>query len=297
MKSFASIRSIQLLILMLLILSLPVFAQTSLWQVSKGGKHLYLGGTIHVLGHEDYPLPEEFEQAFSHSDKIVFETDIAQAREPAFAKKLMAQMLYTPGKSLKNVLDDSTYQRLADYFSDKVSMDQIDAMKPGMVVIMMAAIEYQSMGMVIIGVDEHFWNLAQQTGKKIDTLETMDEQLSFLVNMGLGNENELILNTLNDLKQTKSMINLLRTSWRTGNDAEMKKIILQDMIDNYPELYQTILVKRNLNWLPHLETMFKDESVALILVGALHLVGEDGLLQLLRNKGYEVTYFKEKDNR
>ncbi len=279
-------------LIILCIASLPCFAQTSLWQISKGDKVLYLGGTIHVLGQDDYPLPGEFEQAFSKSGKIVFETDLGQARKPDFSEKLMDQMLYLPGETLQDVLDNKTYQRLSNYFSEKLPMAQIDVLKPGMVVIMMAAIEFQNIGLVLAGVDEHFWTLAEQDGKKVGALETVDEQLSFLVNMGKGNENELILNTLNDLNKMELMINQIRESWRSGDEAKMKKIILQDMIDTYPELYQSLLVKRNMNWLPKIEALIDDDKTTLVLVGTLHLVGDDGLLQLLRNKGYDVTYFK-----
>ncbi len=291
MKSCVSILSTCLLSLILLVFSVSVSAQTSLWQISKGDKRLYLGGTVHVLGYEDYPLPEEFAQAFSNSKKVVFETDIVKAKEPEFAQKLLRQMTYPQGKSLKDVLNKQTYQRLVAYFSDKVPMAQIDTMKPGMVVLMLSAIEFQRMGLVTVGVDEHFWNLARQEGKSIGTLETLDEQLGFLVNMGKGNENELIMSTLNELKQVDLMINTLRSAWRAGNELEMKNIVLQDMADDYPELYQSMLVKRNHNWLPHIEAMMDNEGIALVLVGALHLVGDDGLLQLFRNKGYEVTHF------
>ena len=276
----------------LIIASLSVSAQTSLWKVSQGDKILYLGGTVHVLGHEDYPLPKEYEAAFSKSGKIVFETDIAQAKKPEFAQKLMQRMVYPEGQSLQDVLEKPVYERLLRYF-EKTNLPkaQIDAMKPGLIVIMLSAIEFQRVGMVTIGVDEHFWNKAKHDNKLIGTLETLDEQLEFLVNMGQGNENELILNTLNDLDEVEVMINSLRKAWRTGNELEMKNIVLDDMVTDYPELYEDMLVNRNNNWMPQIEKMLRDKNTALVLVGALHLVGDKGLLQLLRDKGYQVELF------
>ena len=282
--------SITVFAVILMILSVSVSAQTSLWQVSKDGRVLYLGGTVHVLGQEDYPLPEEFEKAFAAAEKIVFETDIAQARTPAFAQRMMQKMLYPSGQSLKDVLDKQTYKRLSEYFADKVPMAQIDGLKPAMVVLMLTAIEFQRMGMVIAGVDEYFWSRAQEENKQTGTLESIDEQLSFIVNMGKGNENELIQNTLDDIKRTDSMIASLKSAWRPGDDVELEKIILQEMIDDYPELYQSLLVRRNNNWLPYIEALLQNNDIELVLVGALHLVGDDGLLQLLRNKGYDVEH-------
>ncbi|MDX2503262.1 MAG: TraB/GumN family protein [Gammaproteobacteria bacterium] len=282
---------ITLFTVMLMVSSVSVLAQTSLWQVKKGDRTLYLGGTVHVLGQEDYPLPDEFEKAFSTADKIVFETDLAQARSPAFSQRMMQQMLYPSGQSLKDVLDKQTYKRLAEYCADKVPMSQIEGIKPAMVVLMLTAIEFQRVGMVIAGVDEHFWALAVEENKQTGTLESIDEQLSFIVNMGKGNENELIQNTLDDIKRTESMIAVLKAAWRSGDEAELEKIILQEMIADYPELYQNLLVRRNNNWLPYIEAMLQNNDIELVLVGALHLIGDDGLLQLLRNKGYDVTLF------
>ncbi|MEN8226489.1 MAG: TraB/GumN family protein [Bacteroidota bacterium] len=277
--------------LFMLFVSITVSAQSSVWQISKGDKVLYIGGTIHVLGQDDYPLPEEFDQAFSEAGKLVFETDITEVKSPAFGQKMMQQMLYPAGQSLKDELDKPTYERLADYFSDKIPMSQIDGLKPGMVVLMLSAIEFQRIGMVLAGVDEHFWGLAVNNNKAIGTLETLDEQLAFIVNMGEGRENELIMNTLDDIKRTEAIILSLLTAWRAGDEPEMERLLLQEMIDDYPQLYQNLLVKRNNNWLPSIEAMIQNEEVEFVLVGTLHLIGDDGLLQQLRDKGYKVSQY------
>ncbi|MCP3850296.1 MAG: TraB/GumN family protein [Gammaproteobacteria bacterium] len=269
----------------------PVYAQTSLWQISKGDHIAYIGGTIHVLSDADYPLPGEFQLAFEKSDQLVFETDIAKAKSPEFAQKMMTQMLYPQGQSLQNKISQKTYKKLTNYFANKIAMEQINTLRPGMVVIMLSAMEFQRIGMTSAGVDEHFWLLAQQQEKKLNYLETLDEQLSFMANMGKGNEDELILNSLNELSKIEAMIASLKQAWRLGDELEMENIVLKDMISDYPKLYQELLVTRNNNWLPSIEQMIFDDDVSLILVGALHLVGDDGLLQMLRDKGYDVKHF------
>ncbi|MCU7938500.1 MAG: TraB/GumN family protein [gamma proteobacterium symbiont of Bathyaustriella thionipta] len=278
-----------------LLFSLQVSAQSSLWQVSKNGHTLYLGGTIHVLEKADYPLPKEFEDAFLKADTVVFETDIAQAKQPEFAQKMMQQMRYPEGKTLKDVLNKTTYQRLSRYFSDKMPMAQVDVFKPGMVVMILSAIELQRLGMVVAGVDEHFWFRAEKAAKNTDILETLDEQLAFLVAMGQGNENELIMNSLDELNEMGAIIDALKKAWRTGDQAVMNSIILQDMMAVYPDLYQKLLVTRNDNWLPKIEKMLQDKRIEFVLVGSLHLMGNDGLLQLLRNKGYQISYYLQSE--
>jgi len=277
--------------LLLLIVSLPAAAQTSLWIISKDGHMLYLGGTVHVLEQADYPLPSEFSQAFARAQKVVFETDIKGTKQAAFAQKMMQQMSLPEGRTLRDVLPEFTYKKLSDYIANQAVMAQIDELKPAMVVIILFAMEFQRLGMSAIGVDEYFWMRAQQQHKKIAVLETLDEQLAFLVTMGKGNENEFILNSLNELGDTDVMVKELKKVWRAGDEAAMETIMLQELTTTYPRLHQSLLVKRNKNWLPKLEKMLKTNTIELVLVGALHLVGEHGLLQLLRNRGYTVSYF------
>lgn len=280
---------IYLMLLLTCFISMDVLAQSSVWKVSYGNNTLYIAGTIHVLGRSDYPLPEEFEKSYGWADTLVFETDISQARSTTFAQKMMQRMLYPPGESLKETLDSETYERLAAYFADKMPMAQVDNLKPAMVVLIMSSLEYQRMGMVIAGVDEHFWMRAIEDEKPTRILETIDEQLDYIVNMGKGKENEMIRNALDEVERIEMIISSLKEAWRSGDRAAIESLILEDMIKDYPELYQSLLVNRNSNWMPHIVEMLEDEPIELVLVGALHLVGEKGLLQMLQNKGYEVT--------
>jgi len=104
----------------------------------------------------------------------------------------------------------------------------------------------------------------------------------------------MILSTIKDMNQMHSIMNILKTAWLHGNEDKLKKAGLDEMIRDYPETYQSLLVKRNNNWMLHIEHMLNNKVIELVLVGALHLVGQDGLLQQLRNKGYNVEKFKLK---
>lgn len=88
------------------------FSETSLWQVTKNGNTLYLGGTIHVLKKEDYPLPVEYSEAFKKSDKLILEANIKAARTPEFGKEVAKMLTYPPGKSLKNAISEKTFNKL-----------------------------------------------------------------------------------------------------------------------------------------------------------------------------------------
>lgn len=269
------------------------FAETSVWHVSKNGNDMYLGGTIHMLKKEDYPLPVEFDMAFKKSDKLVFETDIDKAKMPEFAKKMAQMFSYPPGKSLKKTLNPETFKKLEKHLADRnIPVESFLQFKPSMVVIILTVIELKKIGMVDAGVDEHFHTKAKQAGKATGYFETVDEQLSFLLTMGEGNENEMIMSSITDMNKMESTMALIKAAWLSGDENKMENVALNDMVRDYPKLHKTLLVKRNNDWMPKIEKMMADRPVEMVLVGALHLVGKDGLLQQLRNKGYVVKQFK-----
>jgi uncharacterized protein len=76
-------------------------------------------------------------------------------------------------------------------------------------------------------------------------------------------------------------------SWRAGDAPAIERIVLKDL-RHEPELYQRLLVERNRNWLPQLEALFARKGPALVVVGAAHLVGPDGLVAMLKAKGYAI---------
>lgn len=269
------------------------FAETSVWHISKNGNDLYLGGTIHVLRKDDYPLPVEFQQAYKKSDKLVFETNIEMSQSPEFANKIAQMFTYPAGQSVKNTLNANTLKQLKKHLVDRhIPVESLFRYKPAMIAIVLSIVEYKSMGMVEVGVDQFFHTKAKQAGKPIGELETVDAQLNFLLNMGKGHENELIMSTINDIGKIKSLMAVIKLAWLKGDENAMAKVTIAEMMRDTPDIYQSLLVTRNNNWMPQIERMLTDKPVEMVLVGALHLVGKDGLLQQLRNRGYTVKHYK-----
>ncbi len=268
-------------------------SETSLWKISNKGNELYLGGTIHILKKEDYPLPPEYTRAFKKADKLVLEANVELAKTPEYSKKMTSMLSYPPGKSLKNTLKKETYYALKKYLADRnIPIESFEQYTPQMIVLIVTVMELKKIGMVDIGVDEYFYQKAKKKGKAREYFETIDEQLEFIRTMGQGSEDAMLLSTMRDMQRMQSMIDTLKTAWLNGDEDKLVSIGLTDMMRDYPETYQSLLVNRNNKWIPRIEKMLRDKQVEIILVGALHLVGEDGLLQQLRNKGYNVKKFK-----
>ncbi len=280
------------LILLCLLASFNVFSETSLWRVSKGKSELFIGGTIHILSANDYPLPVEFERAYKMSDQIVFETDLAAMARPEVQQQLLQRVMYKKGQSLKNVISKQTYQALAEHsVSVGLDMNALDQFKPPMVILTLVMAELQRLGMAENGVDDYFNQKAIAEAKSLGALESLQVQLNVIENMGKGHEDEMIMSTIAEMKELPMVMGDMKRAWRTGNTKILEEIGISPMKLDYPELYQSLLVNRNNAWVPKIEALLATPEVEFVLVGALHLVANEGVISKLRALGYRVELF------
>ena len=97
----------------------------------------------------------------------------------------------------------------------------------------------------------------------------------------------MLAETLKELATEAASVNKLGDAWKSGDLAAVETIALADLKSD-PLMYQRLLVERNNNWMPKIEALFARRGRALVVVGAAHLVGPDGLLAKLRAKGYTI---------
>ncbi|MFL2839872.1 MAG: TraB/GumN family protein [Pseudohongiellaceae bacterium] len=265
-------------------------AETSVWRVSDGNNTVYLGGTVHLLRPSDYPLPEEYEQAYQASSELYFETDISSMSDLSVQAQMLQQLTYSDGRTLKTVLSEDAFTALEDYTATiGMPLVMLEQFKPGMIISTLQVLEFQRIGFTPQGVDAFFNTRALGDAKDIGALETIEEQIGFLAAMGEGNESEFILLSLEDLENTNALMEEMITAWRNGDERALQKLFVDDMQQRAPELFDSLLRQRNLRWMPQIEAMFEDPDTEFVLVGAAHLIGGEGLVQLLQGKGYEVS--------
>ncbi|MDD9303472.1 MAG: TraB/GumN family protein [Desulfobacter sp.] len=266
-----------------------VYAGSPVWEVSNGTTRLFIGGTIHVLGQNDYPLPPAFDRAYKNSQTLVFETDIAQTQDPEFAKTLMGQMVYTDNKNLKTLLTPKTFDDLARFAGERgIPMEVLTPFKPGMVMVFLTLAEIERLGVAGIGVDEFYFKKATADQRQMKFLEPPMDQIQFLAKIGEGKENQMIAYILEDIGKLPDLLPIMKKAWRSGNNELMYQQTLAPLKKEYPDLYQTIMVKRNRAWLPVIQKMMTTPEVEFILVGTAHLAGDQGLISLLEKKGYKA---------
>ncbi|MBT0587474.1 TraB/GumN family protein [Alteromonas oceanisediminis] len=262
------------------------------WKVSKGDEYLYIGGTIHVLSSQDYPLPAPFEKAYQDAEWIVFETDINALSSAEFQQQVMNTLTYTDGTTFHSTLNDDTIAALDKHFTSRgVPMQNFVTFKPSFLALTLSNIEFQLIGLTSDGVDHYYAKRARNDGKRVAWLESPTEQLSFMESLGKGEENELITYTLAEIDTLAASVNELRTQWRAGDMEGLAESQLTDMVNDFPAVYDDLLVQRNNRWLPQIEAMFISPEKEFVLVGALHLAGEHSVLKMLADKGYHVEKF------
>jgi uncharacterized protein YbaP (TraB family) len=170
-------------------------------------------------------------------------------------------------------------------------IDNIARLKPSMVILTMTFMKLQQLGVSSEGIDKFFYSKSVLHEKEVSFLETINEQIELLVNMGMGKEDEFIRYSLKDFDRIEKEFAKIIASWRNGTTKEMKKQ-LKEMKSEFPDIYKSMLVDRNNNWIPQIESYLSDEKVEFVLVGALHLHGSDGLLKKLEKKGYAIKQYE-----
>lgn len=284
------LKLLKLSLLLLLLWQSQLQAKTSVWQVKKGNDVVLLGGTVHLLPAAEYPLPAEFETAFAQSSLLYLEAPVPDPADPKAMQAMMQQLQYPAGTGLKQKLSPAVYQQLAEYLqkfgSDAAALDHY---KPGFVAVQLSLLEMSATGISGEGVDSYFANKAKQQNKPVYFLETLDFQIQLIAGMGQGYESEFIRLNLENTADLGPLMHQSIKAWRVGDLAKIDQLLLKDAKVDDPKLFQQMFTQRNQNWLGQIRHMFGNSDKELVLVGVGHLPGDDGLLALLTQAGFEVS--------
>ncbi len=264
-------------------------AQSSVWKVEGKGNTVYIGGTMHLLTPEDYPLPVEFDSAYAWSDVLVLEADLKKMEDPAVVQRMMTMAMYQDGRTLQSVLSEEVYGRLEEECAKiEVPLTSLSKFKPSMVMLIISVTKMQQSGSTSAGVDQYYLSRALADRKALLFLETVDSQLEILFGEEEENEDQLVLQFLDELDQMDALGADIKANWLQGNEKIFRDL-QKEMKKEYPEVYDQVLADRNNNWITIIDSYLDNEDVELVLVGALHVFGTDGIIRMLKKKGYKTT--------
>lgn len=264
--------------------------QNMLWAVSEDGDTVgHLVGSVHYMKPDAYPLPSAYDEAFQASDVLVVETNLDSAQ--AKAQGLIRQLgMYAGQKTLESELADSTYAMLqARSDTLGLKLGRMQRMEPWVLSIIIPATQMQKMGYSgKSGIDTHFFTKAKKAGKERVALETPAEQFRFFDQFSSDRQAAYLHYSLREADRNVQVIDDMVTAWTRGDTEKMETLVQDEMQTNFPDLYQTLIVERNQNWMPTITDLFAGEKRPMIVVGAGHVVGENGLVAMLREEGYTI---------
>ena len=285
MKSrITRIASIMLITLFSIFSSSQLYSSV-FWELKAGNSTIYLLGSIHMGNESMYPLDTAIENRFDRADYLVTEI----ALDNIDASSLKDGMYYPKTDSLPLHIADTTYSKVLDYFSDKgLTRKMIRKMKPAAIVMTMMNIEYMKAGLSpFLGIDMHFTN---KLGKKpLLQLETAESQMDVLNKMG-DNPDEFINSTLLELPNMPAQVDTLIRAWKSGELSSLERLVIEQMkaeSASEEEFTDELLHKRNYAMYDKIKEYMSSDSKYFVIVGAAHLLGDTGIIELLKKDGYQ----------
>jgi len=270
--------------------SLSTHAASPVWAVRGTHNIVYLAGSIHMLPADDAALPAGFARAYADSARLVMELDLGKF-DPMEALAWMTDHGTLPaGTTLRGVLGEQRYGRVsAAAATFGMPMAGLDALAPWVVGIQITDLAYEHEGFdPEQGVEEQLVRRAQADHKPTAGLETLPEELGSLSSLSSADQVRMLDQTIDDLKDLKSELRGVTSAWRSGDAARLAALLSSEYA-SFPSLYKPLVTDRNRRWMPQMEELLRSNDNSLVVVGALHLVGTGGLLELLRGKGYTIT--------
>ena len=265
-------------------------AASPVWAVRGSHNIVYLAGSIHMLPADDAALPAGFTRAYADSTKLVMELDLAKFDPMEAMSWMMDHGTLPAGTTLRGLLGEQRYGRVSGAAAGLgMPMAGLDSLAPWVVGIEITDAAYEREGFdPDQGVEEQLLRLAQTDHKPTAGLETLPEELGSLSSLSSADQIRMLDQTVDELKDLKSEMREVTGAWRSGDRAHLAALLSSEY-GAFPSLYKPLVTDRNQRWLPQVEQLLNGKDNAFVVVGALHLVGDGGLLEMLRRKGYTIT--------
>jgi uncharacterized protein len=264
-------------------------AKHSLWKVTSKINTVFILGSIHVLKQDDYPLDRVIEHAYEKSSRLYFEVNLDTIDEQKMQQLAVTKGTQKGARILKDDLSTQTYEATKKYLSEiGLTIEQFSTVKPWLLATTLIVGELQKLGYDPgQGIDKYFYEKAKKDRKKIDGFETAEYQVNLFSDMAASEQDALLMQTLREIHELGQQFSTVVTAWKSGDTERLSNELLKSF-QEYPAIYKTLLSDRNRNWLPKIQSMIGQGENCMVIVGTAHLVGADGIIAMLKQKGYRV---------
>jgi uncharacterized protein YbaP (TraB family) len=264
-------------------------SKVTLWKVRGDHNTLYLLGSVHVLSRKNYPLKPELNNAFDNSGRVVFEIDLGRFTTKNFRREFRQTALYPAWQSLSKKVSPETIELLKVVLpAYGLTLKRVERLKPWFIAEWLSSRTLEMAGFSeSLGVDIYFFHRARAAGKPVFGLETLRDQARIFDHFNDEENERYLLGTLATLASYPTSVGRLVDAWQSGNVALLDKILNQDKHSD-PLTHEALFSERNTKWVPEIEALSHESENYLVIVGAGHLVGEDGVVAQLKRAGYSV---------
>lgn len=269
------------------------------WWISSESGGAFLMGSVHLGNDAIYPLDSSIEEAFEMANNLVVEVDMSNVDTITTTQLLMEYGTYPEGDGLKGNLSEDLYNRLNAIFGELgISILMMDRFRPWVISTLIEEMQVEEMGYSAeYGIDMYFIKKVKEETKNIIELETAEYQLELLSSFS----DELMIAVIEDIvdhPSTQEDMDRLFNAWEDGDIILFESVVFDDIADTpmFEPYYDKVYNERNYKMAEKIEEFIADDQVYFIIVGAAHLVGEEGLLSILEDRGYEVTQLLRRGN-
>ena len=264
-----------------------------LWEVQSGQNRIYLFGTIHVGRADLYPLPPAVESAYRDSDILALEVDPENQQE---AMTAVMSAMYTPPDNIENHVAPELLASVANVSAGYgLPFEQLRQMKPYLLMFTLTNVEYGKLGFSPEqGLESHFVQRARIDGKRLVALESMTQQFQMLEQLSPQLQAAMLQITVDEISKDEvaGLVSKMIDAWRSG-DMEALEAVLNAEERELPsalaaQFHQRFISERNRAMAQKVESMLQSGKGVFVAVGAMHMVGKDGIPATLAAKGYKV---------
>jgi len=262
----------------------------SVWSVKGKRNTVYLAGSVHALPAEHAALSPQLERAYQAADAIVMEVDLDDLN-PLEAMQFVAEKgTLPPTQSLEDVVGAAKYSKIIE-LAESIDVPELalERLEPWAAAMVLTQFALMKSGFdPELGIDMQVTAKAREDGKPIDGLESVDDQLSIFDSRSFSEQTKFLVDAADDVPKMHDDLARLISAWRTGDLSALEREFNKERAQA-PALYDQLLGQRNRKWLPKIEALLEDDKDYLVLVGTLHYVGRDGLLELLARDGHKAA--------
>ena len=265
-----------------------------MWRVNGASNSVFLLGSIHMLRQQDYPLPSAIYDAYNEAETLIMEIDMDDI-DPFAEQALAAELgLIQDGRSLRDLMGTRLYAQ-AESMAEKlqIPLELLENSEPWFAAINVEVLMLLRNGFdPTHGVESHLAEMAVRDHKEIIGFETTRQQLQYLDNLSPASQRDMLIQTLADSLKINELMDQMVDAWYHGDTDFLERNMLSEM-QEFDELYDAIVVNRNRDWTKQIESLLNKKDDYLIVVGAMHLIGKEGVPELLSRSGHKVTQMRQ----